>query len=127
MSVPKLHVLALALALMLDTAGTAAQAQAPSPAAPQTPAAGVTVKPVTVQPSVKPEGQVVASTDAASLASPNFTDKDAEDPPLAVSIGPNAALGRQSMPNTPVGGLLASNPDLGGGTVSTRIGVTVVK
>ncbi|HTI67210.1 MAG TPA: hypothetical protein VL460_06650 [Caulobacteraceae bacterium] len=88
---------------------TATTAPAPIPA-PADAVAGVTVTPQTQRP-----GKVVASTSAASLSSPNFSETDAQDKPLAVAIGDNTALGRKMVDNTPAaGGLLHNNPELQG-------------
>jgi hypothetical protein len=102
-------------------AAKAAQA-APSPPVPSTD----TVDPLTVRPETRPQGKVVASTDAASLSSPDFSAKDAEGRPLAISIGQNTALGQQSVDNTQPGGFLQVNPDVAGGETRGDVGVTSV-
>ena len=84
-----------------------------------------TVEPVIVRPEARREGRVVASTDAYPLTSPYFSAKDAQDPPLAISLGGNSTLGRQRFDNRPrLGGLLANNPELTGNPTRSDIGVT---
>ena len=68
--------------------------------------------------------RVVASTEATSLSSPNFSAKDVSDLTLAVSAGSNSAVGAQSVDNTHSGGFLAVNPQ--GGPTRTDVGFTNV-
>jgi hypothetical protein len=105
-----------ALALALD---------APK-AEPAPPPAATPVAPLTVSPEVQAEAKVVASSEAVPLAAPDFTAKDAQDAPLAVRIGPNAAFGRQTLHNEAPPGLLKNNPDLGGTPEQVDVGVTVL-
>jgi hypothetical protein len=89
--------------------------------------AGDTVSGVTVRPLTQPQGKVIASTEATSLKSPNFSDAEAAPPPLALGLGDNAAVGKQSVDNTAVAGLLHNNPDLlGSSAFRTDVGVTAV-
>jgi hypothetical protein len=101
-----------------DVAMNAAKAAQAAKIAP--PSAGVTVEPVTVTPETPVKGKVVASTDAASLTSPNFSAKDIGERTLAVSVGHNTAVGAQSVENTHMGGFLAVNPQ--GDTTRTDVG-----
>lgn len=102
-------------------AAQAAQAPAPAPEA----ATSAAVSPVTVRPQQR--GRVIASSDAASLASPDFTAADAQDPPLAVSLGGDTALGRKVVTNDPPpAGLLRVNPDLIGSPLRAELAVTTV-
>ena len=98
-------------------AAKAAQAAKTAPAT-----SGDTVEPVTVHPETQPQGRVVASTDAASLTSPNYSAKDNQEPVLAVGAGRNRALGAQKVDNTFAEGFLKVNPQ--GGATRTDVGVT---
>jgi hypothetical protein len=72
------------------------------------------------------EARVVASSEAVPLAAPDFTAKDAQDAPLAVRIGPNATVGRQTFQNQVPPGLLGNNPDPGRNPQQVDVGVTVL-
>jgi hypothetical protein len=102
--------------------GSAAPVEAP------TTAPADTLSGVTVRPDVPVQGRVVASTDATSLTSPNFSDADAQPAPLAVGVGQNTAIGRQTVDNTPpAGGILHNNPELlGSQPTRGEVGVTSV-
>ena len=77
-------------------AGAAPQGRAaPTETATSAPATGDTVQGVTVRPEARPQGRVVASTDAAPLTSPDFTAADAAPPPLAFSVARGVAFGAQ--------------------------------
>ena len=119
----------VAAACLLGGWTTQAIAQASQGATPERAAQpeAAPVAPVTVLPETQPKGQTIISTDAAPLTSPGYTDKDAENdrsPPLAASVAPGVAVGRESHEPTPVGGLLGGNPDLNAPAVG--IGATVV-
>lgn len=112
-----------------SVAAQAAQAaQGPWSALPPPQAETVTsalVSGLTVRPEQR--GTVIASSDAASLTSPDFTAADAQDPPLAVSIGKNTALGRYVVTNDPPpAGLLRTNPDLTGSPVRGEVAIVSV-
>lgn len=119
-------VLLLAVAgLWMGVLSPAQAASAPNAQA-ASPAAGAPVAPLTVRPQTEPKGKVVASTAAAPMTSPDFTAEDARDPPLAVRIGPNTALGRQTPETSVPAGMLKTNPDLPGGYRTRDVGVTTV-
>jgi hypothetical protein len=114
----------------LSTRGPSEAVQAAKAVKPQTPGVAPpadTVRSITVTPETPQQGRVIASSDAAPLASPDFTAGDAEDAPLAVKIGDNAALGRKVVDNPPPpGGLLRTNPDLIGDPLRGEVGVTAL-
>ena len=113
-----------------SVAAQAAQAaQTPAPVTIPAPAAETATSAVVTGVTVLAEqrGTVIASSDAAPLASPDFTAADAENPPLAVTIGKNTALGRKVVTNDPPpAGFLRTNPDLVGSPVRGEIGITSV-
>ena len=82
------------------------------------------VEPVIVHPEAQPQARVVASTEAASLTSPDFSARDDQDPLLAVRAGRNRAFGAQSVDNTVAEGFLKVNPR--GGATRTDVGLTSV-
>lgn len=102
--------------------GAAKPVEAPT-SAPADTVSGLTVSPLTQKP-----GKVIASTDATSLTSPNFSVADAAKKPMAIAIGDNTALGKQTVDNTPVmAGLSHNNPDiLGSQPTRGDVGVTTV-
>jgi hypothetical protein len=110
--------------------GSVAQPGAAQPVETPTSAPANTVSGITVSPEIQRQGRVIASTDATSLTSPNFSAADAQDAPLAISIGQNTALGRQTVDNRPpatAGGLLGTNPELLGiQPTRGQVGVTTV-
>jgi hypothetical protein len=130
-----LHPLLVASAFALLASGAQGQSRSTAPSAspppagqpvppgqPGAPGTGTTtVNPVTVEPQTTPQGKVVSSTDATSLQSPDYSDKDAQPPPRAVSLGHNAAAGVQTVTPTAPAGLPAS---LDPGPQRSEIGVT---
>ena len=120
--------LLLALAAVGLAASAPAWAQGAAPTAPTAPpaAAGPAVTPLTVRPQTEPKGTVISSTEATSLAAPNFSARDAQPQPMATTIAPGAALGRQPAPTGSPAGILNTNPDLPGGYRTTDVGVTKV-
>jgi hypothetical protein len=120
---------ALAAAVIAPLAlGLAAPGLAQAPPTAASPAAGpaTPVRPLTVQTEPPARPKVVASTDAAPLTSPDFTDKDAAPPPMAVIIAPNTAAGRITIPTGKPDGLLKANPELNRNGLAVDVGVTTV-
>ncbi len=99
-----------------------------APAAKTSPSApGDTVEPVTVRPHSALEPRTLFSTDAASMTSPNFGPEDARGSSLTVAFGDNAVAGAVRVENPiPLGGLLASNPDLARKHWTTDLGVNAL-
>jgi hypothetical protein len=91
----------------------------PTPAPTARPAG--TVEQLVVSPEVAPKPQVVASTDANPLSSPNFSAKDVVGSALSVPVGRTATLGKIVVDNHHTGGFLAVNPS--GGPTRSDIGI----
>jgi hypothetical protein len=91
-------------------AAQAARAATVVPAAKTSPdQPGDTVEPVTVRPESPAEATTVASTDAVSLASPNFGPADAQHKPLTIPFGDHAVIGGIAVENpNPLWGLYSS-------------------
>lgn len=95
--------------------GAIAQPGAAQPVETPTSAPEGTVAGITVSPEVRRQGRVIASTNATSLTSPNFSAADAEQAPMAIAIAPGTALGQRRVENrvaVNAGGLLGTNPEL---------------
>ena len=109
-------------------AAKATQAAEAAPAATTSSSiAGDTVEPVTVRPQTPTERRVIASTDAASLTSPNFGPADAQSAPLAFRVGNNAAVGAVAVGGaSPAGGFLHTNPDLARDPDATDAGLAAL-
>jgi hypothetical protein len=111
--------------------GTTQAAGAAQPVEAPTSAPAGTVSGLTVTPEVQRQGKVVASTDATSLTSPNFSVADASDKSLTIPLGDNTAAGKQVLDNRPVNGstvgVIRNNPDLlGSPPTRSDVGVTTV-